>query len=175
MNKVYRSKYEACPYLCETCDDPNNLSCEFGLLIDELASTTGLLRSMLSDETLRKELQFVCKIFYHLSPALREGIAATKDDLEQLEETFLRHKKALDGRKPMIVLPMGCQSASLAHVLRVKCKALVRLIYRHHHLGNDLDSLLVDFANLLSGYFFYLAIALNAQNGVEEIEYERIR
>jgi len=44
----------------------------------------------------------------------------------------------------------------------------VRLLYRYNYQGNDVDNLLYDFTNLLSGYFFLLAIKLNSLNGVDE-------
>ena len=37
--------------------------------------------------------------------------------------------------------------------------------------GHDVPDRLLDLANLLSGYFFYLALKLNALAGVDEIPY----
>ena len=48
---------------------------------------------------------------------------------------------------------------------------LVRLIYRHARQGHAVPPALLDIANLLSGYFFQLALKLNALAGVEEIPY----
>jgi cob(I)alamin adenosyltransferase len=47
----------------------------------------------------------------------------------------------------------------------------VRLLYRYNDQGHDVDPLLYDFVNLLSGYFFFLALRLNALNGTKEIAY----
>ena len=41
MEKMYRSPYEAYPYLSSK---PEDLRCDFELMTDELASMTGLLR-----------------------------------------------------------------------------------------------------------------------------------
>jgi hypothetical protein len=57
-------------------------------------------------------------------------------------------------------------------MLRVESKALVRLLYRCVHNGSRVPELLIDFANLLSGYFFQLSMKLNAGDGVDEIPYE---
>jgi len=163
---IYRSKYEACPLLCEK---GNDVVCDFAILTDEVASMTGLLRSLISDEELRNELQFVCDIVYNLSPSFRRDTVVTEDELLILEQMTMRHKETITKPSGLFVLPMGSQSASLAHVLRVKCKALVRLLCRHDYVGNKIDSLLYDFTNLLSGYFYNLAFKLNVLDGVEEI------
>lgn len=69
------------------------------------------------------------------------------------------------------MLTQGCQAACTAHVLRVQGKSLVRLLYRHCQQGHEVPPALFDIANLLSGYFFYLALKLNEQEGVEEVPY----
>ncbi|MDR1587013.1 MAG: ATP:cob(I)alamin adenosyltransferase, partial [Treponema sp.] len=70
------------------------------------------------------------------------------------------------------VLPQGCTAASLAHIIRNRCKALVRLLSRHRQQGHKTDDILFDFINLFSGYFFFLALALNGESGVEELEFK---
>jgi len=165
---ICRSKYEACPLVCEK---GNNIFCDFAILTDEAASATGLLRSLISDEELREELRFVCGIIYNLSPSFRGGMVVTENELLKLEQMTMKHKTDAARPSGSLVLPMGCQSGSLSHILRVKCKALVRLLCRHDFGGNKVDSLLYDFTNLLSGYFYYLAFKLNTQEGIEEIPY----
>ena len=68
-------------------------------------------------------------------------------------------------------MTQGSRAGCLAHVLRVKGKELVRLLYRHAEQGHTVEARLFDLANLLSGYFFYLALKLNELDGVDEIEY----
>lgn len=165
---IYRSKYEACPILCEKGKD---IICDFAILADEIASMTGLLRSFIYEEELREELRFVCDIIYNLSPSLRLSPVLTEEEFQKLEQITLLHKKDAIRPSGLFVLPMGCQSASISHVLRAKCKALVRLLCKHNYSGNKVDNLLYDFANLLSGYFYYLAFKLNAFEGVKEIPY----
>jgi len=163
VRNTRKNKYNACPLICERGD---NIKCDFALLVDETASLTGLLRSIVIDEALREELRFVCGIVYNLSPSFRGGMVLTENEMLGLEEITLRHKESAAAT---FVLPLGAQSASLAHVLRVKCKGLVRLLCRHEDAGNGVDSRLQDFANLLSGYFYYLAFRLNELEGVAEI------
>jgi cob(I)alamin adenosyltransferase len=69
------------------------------------------------------------------------------------------------------VLPQGCTAAAYSHVLRNKCKSLVRLLSRYHQQGNEVEGLLFDFCNLYSGYFYFLALKLNRDEGVEEVEF----
>jgi cob(I)alamin adenosyltransferase len=168
MNEIYRSQYEACPSLC---DQPDDLRCDLEILMDELASLTGLLRAELKDTTLQGELLWVCELSFHLSSALRGSISATKDELLQLEKMVHRLQGETSHRSTLFVLTQGSKSGALSHVLRTKCKALVRLLYRHSYQGHSVDPLLFDFTNLLSGYFFFLALKLNELDGVDEIEY----
>ena len=69
------------------------------------------------------------------------------------------------------MLTQGCEAACTAHLLRVQGKQLVRLIYRWVEKGHEVPDRLLDLANLLSGYFFYLALHLNEAEGVEEVPY----
>ncbi|MEG0769490.1 MAG: ATP--cob(I)alamin adenosyltransferase, partial [Ruthenibacterium sp.] len=67
--EIYRSPYEAYPFLCDAADD---LRCDFELLTDEMASRTGLLRAQtlqllqtdapLSDASLPAELLWLCEL-----------------------------------------------------------------------------------------------------------------
>jgi ATP:cob(I)alamin adenosyltransferase len=167
-NNAYQSKHEACPFLSDTTND---LRCDFEILSDEIASLTGFLHSLLKDDNLRTELVFICELIYHITPTLRTHLTVTAEELQHLETIVEQLKNSTSTHNKQFVLPMGNQSGALAHVLRAKCKALVRLLYRYHYQGQYVDELLLDITNLLSGYFFYLALQLNALDGVEEIPY----
>ena len=168
MSKVYRSKFEAYPFLCDGLDD---LRCDFELLTDEVSSMTGHLAAVVSDQMLKGELLFVCELVYHINPSLRTKTTVTKDELDKLERIVNRLHGEVDERCNLFVLPRGSETGSLAHILRVKCKSLVRLLYRHLHQDHQVDEILFDFTNLLSGYFFLLALKLNALEGVDEVAY----
>lgn len=168
MSKLYRSKYEACPSLSAPSDD---LRCDFEILVDELASMTGLLRATTRDEDLQGELLFVCELLYHMSPALRGDVTVTAEDLATLEANVVRLQGEVGERCKEFVLTQGSESGALAHMIRAKFKSLARLLYRHNHQGHDVEEVLLDFINLLSGYFFFLSMKLNALDGVEEIPY----
>lgn len=164
--KVYRSPYEAYPFLCDADAD---LRCDFELLTDELASAAGLLQSQIKDQTLAEELLWVCELIYHMNPTLRTFFSVTEEEIARLAAAVdrLQAESGVHG----FVLPFGCESACMAHLLRVKAKCLVRLLYRYRYRGGQVPDGLFDLCNLLSGYFFLLALKLNALNGVEECVY----
>ena len=162
------SKYIAYPFLY---DDTNDLRCDFEILTDEISSMIGFLRSFIEDESLKLELSKINELVYHTNPSLRTMTTVTKDELLWLEERTLIIKESVSHRYNKFVLPEGCTSASLSHVIRVKCKSLVRLLSRYQQQGNKVDQILFDFCNLFSGYFFYLALKLNDNANIEEMEY----
>ena len=163
---LYRSPYEAYPFLCDADDD---LRCDFELATDELASAVGMLRSQTEDQELAKELLWICELIYHMNPTLRTSFTVTREEIERL--AFIVDRLQAQSGIRGFVLPCGCQSACTAHLLRVKAKGLVRLLYRYAHRGGEVPDSLFDLCNLLSGYFFLLALKLNVQSGVEERSY----
>lgn len=164
--ELYRSPYEAYPFLSDAGDD---LRCDFELLTDELASAAGALCAQVEDEALREELLWLCELIYHINPTLRTRLTVTEEETARLRAAVerLQRESAVHG----FVLPQGCPAACSAHLLRVRAKCLVRLLYRHMQQGHGVPPRLVDLCNLLSGYFFLLALKLNALAGVEERSY----
>ena len=164
--ELYHSPYEAYPFLS---DDSDDLRCDFELLTDEMASMTGLLRAQTADENLRAELLWVCELIYNINPTLRTRLTVTEEEAARLTAVVER----LEGESTVhgFVLPQGCEAACTAHLLRVKGKCLVRLLYRHMRQGHEVPPLLVDVCNLLSGYFFLLALKLNVLTGTAEAAY----
>lgn len=165
---LYRSPYEAYPFLC---DSSENLCCDFELLTDEIASRTGLLRAQVKNEELATELLWICELVYHMNPTLRTHLTVTREETDRLAAAVERLQKQCSDRCKRFVLTQGCEAACTAHILRVQCKSLVRLMYRHCEQGHEIPEMLFDLANLLSGYFFHLALKLNALEGVDEIDY----
>lgn len=212
MSGMYRSPYEAYPFLSDPFDD---LRCDFEILTDEMASGTGLLRARLVEylrqnaymgggpseengcgganvgdagmegdphrstigakkeaEELCQELLWICGIIYHINPTLRTRLTITSEECERLRHAANWIQEKSKDRCRKFVLPVGGALACEAHALRVKAKKLVRLIYRHMESGGQAPDLLLDVTNLLSGYFFYLALYLNSIEGIEEIPFE---
>lgn len=167
-DKVYRSKYEAYPFLSDASED---LRCDFEILTDELTSQIGLLKSLVNDAKIKEELLTIGDLVYHMNPSLRTSVKLTEDELHWLEETTNSIYEEVKDRCDKFVLPQGSEAASHAHILRARFKSLVRLLYRYAYAGNEVSNILFDFANLLSGYFFNLALKLNAIEDVDEIEF----
>ena len=166
--EIYRSPYEAYPFLS---DASNDLRCDFELMTDRMASEVGLLRARVSDEYLRNELLWICQLIYHMNPSLRTQLKVTEEEKERLFAASQRLRSQCKDRCRRFVTPQGCEEACMAHILRVQGKELVRLLYRHIWQGHAVEPLLLDLANLLSGYFFYLALRLNADAGIDEIDF----
>lgn len=166
---VYRSKFEAYPFLHDNSED---LRCDFEIITDELSSKVGLLRSIVEDIQLKEELLKICEIVYHINPSLRTFVSVTEEELSWLEERTTVLYEKVKNRCDLFVLTQGCESACQSHILRSNFKGLVRLLYRYDYQGNKVENILYDFTNLLSQYFFFLALRLNELNGVEEVEYK---
>lgn len=166
---VYHSPDEAYPFLA---DDPADLRCDFELATDRMASEIGLLRACVRDEAIREELLRLCELVYHMNPTLRTRLTVTGEEISWVRERLEAHRASVAGRCDRFVLTQGSQTGCRAHLLRVSAKELVRLLYRHLHGGHVVPDGLFDLANLLSGYFFHLALRLNALDGVDEIPYE---
>jgi cob(I)alamin adenosyltransferase len=168
MNKLYRSPYEAYPFLSDSSED---LRCDFELLTDEMSSQTGLLLAHMKnyvDSKLYEEVLWVCELIYHINPSLRTFLSITEEECNKLKECVDRLQTEVKDRCDNYVLPIGCDIACEAHVLRVQSKKLVRMLYRYMENNNEVPNLLLDIANLLSGYYFSLALKLNKLADVEE-------
>ena len=163
---TYRSPYEAYPFLS---DGDGDLRCDFEILSDRLASQTGLLAARVPER--REELLRVCELIYHANPTLRTFFSVTDEELGWMKARVDALAEETKGLCDLFVLPAGGERACLAHVLRTDAKALVRLLYRHAERTGGVPEGLIDLANLLSGYFFLLALWLNREDGVREIPF----
>ena len=170
------SKYLAYPFLY---DDASDLKCDFEVLADEISSTIGLLRSFLDDRdknadpNISEDLSKINELMYHINPSLRTRVTVTAEELEWLHgKTQILQKAVEEGlpktKGPAFFIPQGCTQAALSHVIRCKCKTMVRLLSRYQQQGNPVDGILLDFVNLYSGYFYSLALWFNKNHGVEE-------
>ncbi len=163
---AYRSPYEAYPFLA---DEGTDLTCDFELYTDELSSLTGLLAAQAP--AWRQQLLRVAELIYHANPALRTRLTLTPEEIRWLEQQTKELEEQAGGPCRRFVLPQGCPAACVAHLARVRAKCLVRLLYRAAQRGIPVPDALLDFTNLLSGYFFQLALVLNREAGVEELDF----
>lgn len=166
--KTYHSPYEAYPFLAEKSDD---IRCDFEILTDRTASETGLLAAKIHNKDLKAELLRVAELIYHLNPTLRTHFSISDEEIEWLHEKVSEKQAASKGTFEKFVLPAGCETACIAHVLRVQCKETVRMMYRYAEKGGRVEDRAFDFANLLSGYFFETALELNRMDDIKETEF----
>ena len=170
------SKYLAYCYLYEDTDD---LKCDFEILTDEISSMIGLLRSLLCDidktagPSMADDLCKLNELMYHINPSLRTWVTVTEEEIAWLNEKTQQLQKATEDGLPKgsgltFFIPQGCTQAAYSHVIRNKCKTLVRLLSRFKQQGNEVDEILFDFANLYSGYFHFLALWFNMNHGEKE-------
>jgi cob(I)alamin adenosyltransferase len=169
-------------------DDTADLRCDFEILSDEISSMIGLLRSLIDntvkgagvledagipDDTreLREDLAKINELMYHINPSIRAGTAVTEEELAWLYERTAKIQEEVKDCSYRFVVPQGCTPAAYSHVIRSKCKSLVRLLSRHKQQGHPVDDIVFDFINLYSNYFFVLALKLNKAHGVEELEF----
>ena len=173
------NKYLAYPFLY---DDANDLKCDFEILTDEISSLIGLLRSLLCDKDkiacpdLAEDLSKINELMYHINPSLRTEVEVAAEELEWLAGKNLMLRKDIEegqskSKGLTFYLPQGSTPSALSHVIRCKCKVLVRLISRYQQQGNHVDDILFDFANLYSGYFYSLALWFNKIQGIEELKF----
>lgn len=180
MKDVYKSPYEAYPFLR---DKSSSLLCDFELMTDRMASLTGLLRAEVltltcQDETLLpmfqqldQELLWLTEMIYHLNASLRTKYTLRKDELARLLDLTNAMHELTKEEGMAFYLPSGSTSAMQAHLLRVDAKSLVRLLYRHIEQGHVVEEEMLDFSNLLSGFFFMCALFLNRVEGVSNVPF----
>jgi len=170
------SKYLAYTFLY---DEAADLKCDFEILSDEISSMIGLLRSLLdekdiaADPGLEENLCIINELMYHINPSLRTEVMVTENELDWLFQMTQALKTAAKEAEPKnggltFFIPQGCTQAAYSHVIRSKCKTLVRLLSRYKQQGNAVDDILFDFTNLYSGYFHNLALWFNKIHGVKE-------
>ena len=174
------SKYLSYTFLY---DDAADLKCDFEIMTDEISSMIGLLRSLLdaadraAAPELADDLRKANELMYHINPSLRTRTAVSAEELEWLYQKTNALQKAAEEGLPhsapqgggvAFVVPQGCVQAAYSHVIRNRCKALVRLLSRYRQQGNQADEILFDFCNLYSGYFYVLARWFNKIHGEQE-------
>lgn len=142
--------------------------------IDELNSFIGLLVEEIEDEHDKNVLKCIQNMLFNIGAYLAtepvkrkefkiiidpEGVAMLESEIDQIDETL----PALN----YFVLPGGCKSAALAHICRTICRRAEREIYGIDQT-EDQSTLLLNYVNRLSDYFFVLARKCSFRTNGEE-------
>ena len=162
----YVSRYSQYPFLNDPAAD---LRCDFEIATDRFASQAGLLCACVPER--RAELLRVVELIYHANPTLRTRFSVTQAEIEWLAGATDALRLDTRERCRRFVLPVGSERACISHTLRCDGKALVRMAYRCAEAGIAVPDGLLDLLNLFSEYFFYLALWLNREDGVDEVEF----
>jgi cob(I)alamin adenosyltransferase len=142
--------------------------------VDELNSFIGLLIEEAKEEHDKKILSLIQDQLFTVGSYLATEAENTKSYVFKQEIIdLLEHEiDEIDASLPKLsnfILPGGSKAAAAAHICRTVCRRAERCIYKVKEY-ETIDTLLLNFINRLSDYFFILARKLClADNGHEII------
>lgn len=167
MNKKIDSEMLRCP-----CMETDSLGSDISLINDEIASLIGLLLS--SDYNIPKNiLDDIQKCqAYHMKmlSAVSSNDIIQSEDLDWIIEKYIKIRSECKPLKGYIY-PNGHKASALMHVIRSRTRSLIRVIYLMEKTENRKIDNLIEFTNMLSNYYFYIAVKINEINNVENDVY----
>ena len=152
--------------------------------VDELNSYIGLVRDLIKDDKLKKELIHIQHILFALGASLatppdKEKLKNGENRLkmQQIEVADIQHlEKAIDRMNeslPMMthfILPGGHPTVSHCHIARCICRRAERVATLLDE-SDPIDMLILQYLNRLSDYLFVLGRQLSQTLNVEEIKW----
>lgn len=144
--------------------------------IDELNSFVGLLGSKINAEESKNELTKIQNLLFNIGSLLaRDGVMMDDyprigaEDIQYLESQIDKLEETL---KPLsnFILPGGHEFNALAHICRTVCRRAERRVVAVRQETEDY-TLIVQFLNRLSDYFFVLARKITMQTGTQEMSW----
>ncbi len=142
--------------------------------VDELNAYVGWLRDSVAEDHIRHVLTQVQHRLFTVGAALAsdpEKHPPTPDllpeDIALLEQEIDRMDAQLPPLKHFI-LPGGHTTVSVCHVCRTVCRRAERLVVALHQT-DPVETLVLQYLNRLSDYFFMLARQLGQDLGAEEV------
>lgn len=142
--------------------------------VDELNSFVGWLRDSIENEHIRGVLVQVQHRLFSVGATLASDPEKhppapdlVQDDIILLEQEI----DAMDTILPPLknfILPGGHTAVSVCHVCRTVCRRAERLVVALHQI-DAVDTLVLQYLNRLSDYFFMLARQLGHDLGAEEV------
>ncbi len=159
----------------------NHIRLEAYGTVDELNSFIGLLRGMLQDIEMKKQLNLIQNTLFNVGSEL-----ATPNDKSLLENGTPRFKNKVNEQKVKLVenwidemeahlkplsqfiLPEGSEEISTAHIVRTVCRRAERIIVALNDY-EEVRAELLQYINRLSDYFFVLARFIAYKEGKEDV------
>lgn len=142
--------------------------CDYEIITDLLASDMGLAMHYVKHIC---ELERLVALVYHANGSIRGRCAITENDTLWLLSVYDKYQSLVDNHSNFY-LPIGCKGASHLHHLRSMTKMCVRLAYKIEKEQIKVNSLLIDFLNLLSNTLFLMALYENKCENVTEVVFE---
>lgn len=150
--------------------------------VDELNSHIGMLMACMTGEKDDADRSFLCNVqralftvggYLATDTTKREttkGTTVTQEMVDEVEKEIDCLTALLKPQRAFI-LPGGCLAAACAHVCRTVCRRAERDVLRLQESGAEVDANVKKYLNRLSDYFFVLSRKLNADAGVEDVEW----
>lgn len=160
-----KARYTCYPFMREK-------SClvDYEIRTDSLTTRIGEALAVLRDEQQHEEvaiLEHLQPLAYHVNGSVRGRMAITQQNLDWLDGVYDRYIARRDDWQNFY-LPQGTKGAALLHVCRSEAKKSYRALH-HVSTEREVDEMLFSFLGLLANVFFVLAVAVNDNQGTEEI------
>ncbi len=142
--------------------------------VDELNSFVGWLRDSTDNQHIRTVLVQVQHRLFTVGAALASDPDKHPPTPDLVSEDITLLEQEMDvmdaGLPPLknFILPGGHTSVSVCHVCRTVCRRAERLVVALHQT-DPVDTLILQYLNRLSDYFFMLARQLGHELGAEEV------
>lgn len=145
--------------------------------VDELNSIVGMIVSQSNIKTsMKKELMIIQQYLFDCgndlaTPHGKKSYRVDESLTIWLESRIDEYSK-IPPNVESFILPGGSQSSSLLHFARTVTRRAEREIVTFMWT-NDMNQEVLKFINRLSDYFFAVARMINAEDGIQDVLYER--
>jgi cob(I)alamin adenosyltransferase len=146
--------------------------------VDELNSHLGLLRDVVTDETLRGHLKQIQDRLFDVGANLAVDTSKKLQVPEIIESDIAFFETEMDKMDEVLeplrqfILPGGHLAVSYCHVARTVCRRAERNVVALS-LTDEVDEILVRYLNRLSDYLFVLARKIAMDLGVKEVTWSK--
>lgn len=145
--------------------------------IDELNSFVGYAITLIkNNDSLKEELtqiqQYLFDCGNDLATPTGKGTYRVTSALTEWIENCIDVHAGVPQEVESFILPGGSQAASILHICRTIARRAEREIVTFQWT-NDMNEEVLIFVNRLSDYFFSVARVANANEGIEDVLYER--